>query len=57
MGITVRWEICDKRPRSPPASVAIETSCENDLSRMDAFDPFGMTEISQEEIASGLNQR
>jgi hypothetical protein len=57
MGITLRREISDKRPRNPPASAAIETSCEDDLSRMDAFDPVGMVEMSQEEIAGGLDQR
>ena len=57
MGITLRREISDKRPRSPPASAAIETGCEDDLSRMDAFDPIGMAEMGLEEIAGRLDQR
>jgi hypothetical protein len=57
MGITLRREISDKTPRSPPISAAIETSCEDDLSRMDAFDPVRMAEMSQEEIAGRLNRR
>ena len=57
MGITLGRKISDKGSRSPPASAAIKTSCEDDLSRMDAFDPVGMAEMSQEEIAGGLDQR
>jgi hypothetical protein len=57
MGITLRREISDKGPRSPPASAAIETSCEDDLSRMDAFDPVRMAEMGQEEIAGRLDRR
>ena len=57
MGITLRREISDKGPGSPPASAAIEASCEDDLSRMDAFDPVGMAEMSQEEIAGRLDRR
>ena len=56
MGITLRWEIGDEGRRSPPASAAIETGCEDDLSRMDAFDPVFPAEMSEEEIAGRLDR-
>ena len=56
MGITLRWEIGDEGRRCPPASTAFKPGCEDDLSRMHAFDAAFPAEMSEEKVAGGLDR-
>jgi hypothetical protein len=56
MGITLRGEVGDERPRSSPAPTAFNAGCEDNLSRMDAFDPTSSTEMGEEKVAGRLNR-
>ena len=56
MGITLRGEIGDEGSRSPPASAAFNAGCEDDLSRMDAFDPASPAEMGEEKVAGRLDR-
>ncbi len=56
MGITLRGEVGDKVPRSPPASAAVKASCEDDLSRMDAFGPSRPTQMGEQKVAGRLDR-
>jgi hypothetical protein len=56
MGITLGWEIGDEGRRCPPASTAVKPGCEDDLSRMHAFDAAFPAQTSEEEVAGGLDR-
>src|SRR5262249_26936947 len=56
MGITLRGQAGDQGPRSPPASVAFNASCEDDLSRVDSFDPTSPAQMGEEKVSGGLDR-
>jgi hypothetical protein len=56
MGITLRGKIGDEGPRRPPPPVAFPASCEDDLSRMNAFDSAFPMEMGEEKVAGRLDR-
>ena len=56
IGIKFRGQVGDEVLTCPPASAAFHTGREDDLSRIDAFDPAFPTQMSEEKIAGRLNR-